>query len=261
MTKNLRKDTRAENIAKPFILLIGTMLLFAFIAAILTQAMNNSAQSVNNGIVGDIEILGLYEYTLISPQTGYDITTGSTHDHMIYPKDTPLIFTDENHSNDKKYIQIIRNNLNYDPASSDMWKKYKDFISVQRETPELYVGTTSKWRGAAISFDSIIANLDPITNWSIISFDFSKTNDTLFVKLASNNTALLWSNSFTLFYGWTTLREDRIDFWATIGMVLTGQVPGLNPKIQFIISSFWVLGYIFMGYTLVTRIVPGLGGS
>ena len=261
MKKRLQKDTRAENIIKPFILLLGTMLLFAFIASILTQAMNNSAQNVNNGILGTTDILGLYEYTLIDPQAGYAISSSVVKDHMIHPKDTTLIYTDTNHSDDKKYVQIIRNNVNYDPSSTDMWKKYKDFISVQRETGEFIPHTTSKWRGAAIPFDAIVSHFDSNTNISIIPFDFSSTNDTLFVKLATNNTALIWSNSFTLFYGWSKLRQDRIDFWGTIGMVLTAEVPGLNPKIQFLLSSFWILGYIFMGYTLVTRIVPGLGGS
>jgi len=256
-----------ESIFRPFVLLLGVMALFATISATMIQQMTGSAQSVNNGLDKDSfmsDIAGYMTYNIIDPVWGYNITSAFTSDEMVHPLDATIVYTDNTagHDGDKKYIQIIRDNVNYDPNSGDIWKKYKDFISVQRETGAALMGSfSSKWNGAVVSFDSIISHYDWKTNTSMVGFDMSGWNDTLFISLAYNNTALIWANSFTLYYGWSTLRSGHVDFWGTIGMILTAQVPGLDDRVQFVLTGFWAISLIFMGFVMVSRIVPFIGGS
>lgn len=261
--KRLRFDIRAESVFRPFILLLGCMLIFSIISLTLINRMSDSSSSVNTGISQDSNVLGLWEYHLIDPVAGIAITTAKTTNHMIHPKDSTIIFTDNNHTPvDQKYVQVIRNNVNYDPSSTDMWKMYKDFISIQRKTtPSLITPLNYKWNGAAISFEYIQNAFDTKTNMSIVGFQLSGYNDTLFIKLASNNTALLWANSFTLYYGWSNVRADKIDLWSSIWMILSCQIPGLNPQIQFVVSAFWMFGEVFIAFTMASRIIPTLGGG
>ena len=250
-----------ESVFRPFMLMLGVMALFGTISVTLIQAMTGSAQNINGGIDKDnylSEIIGSTSYTLIDPDTGYSITTAMTKDHMVHPKDATIVFTDADHSNDKKYVQIIRNNANFDANSTDIWKKYKDFITVQRETGALW---SAKWNGAVVSFESIVSHFDWKTNTSVVGFEMSGWNDTLFIHLAVNNTALIWNNAFTLYYGWSTLRAGKVDLWGTIGMILTAQIPGLNDRVQFILTSFWLVSLIFVGYVMISRIIPFISGG
>ena len=262
MRIGLRQDIKAESVFRPFILLLGCMLIFSIVSLTLINRMSGSANDVNSGIRQDDNILGLWEYHLIDPEAGYVITNANTTTLMTHPLDSQIVFTDADHDNDKKYIQVIRNNVNYDPSSSDMWKMYKDFVSVQRKTDSaLWTAIGSKWQGAAISFNHIVNNFDADSNMSTVGFQISGYNDTLFIKLATNNTALLWSNSFTLYYGWSNVRADKIDLWGSIWMILSCQIPGLNPQIQFAVSAFWMFGEVFIAFTMASRIIPTLGGG
>lgn len=258
--KKLRLDTRAENVFRAFILLLGCMVIFSAISLVLINHMAESANSINSGYTQDMNVLGLWEYTLIDPDTGYYVGTANTSNTMVHPLDAPFQFTDGDHDDEVKYLQVIRDNANFDPSSSDMWKKYKDFISVQRKVSKtVFFG--SHWNGAAISFDYIANKFDTNTNMSVVGFQLSGMNDTLFLNFTSNSTSLLWTNHFTLFYGWAKIRQDRIDFWGTIGMILACQIPGLDPKIQFIVSAFWIFGEVFVGFTMASRIMPFAGGG
>jgi len=234
-------------------------MLFAIISGTLIKHMQGSAESVNTGVSQSMLDLGLYEYDLILPEEGYAITTANTSDHMVHPHNSPIQFTDED--GDIKYVQIIRNNVNYDPTSMDLWKRYDNFISIQRETSDL-LGLVHSWREAAIPLDTAVTKFDEKTNMSIIGFTLTGyNNDTLFFVLPNNNSALIWSNSYTLYYGWSLIRPERVDFWGTINMILTGEVPGLHPQIQFIVSVFWIFSYMYIGFVLVRSITPFLSGG
>ncbi len=252
-----------EKVARPFVLLLSVMAVFSITIMSITAQMNTSASSVNdssNPNPLDLRnILGDWSYTLIDPEGGIHISTANVTSHMHDPRDSHIIFTDADHNDDKKYLQIIRNNENFDRNSSNMWERYKDFISVQRHRDPYY---GDDWGGASISYDQIVANYEWKTNTSKISFRLSgsQANDTLFVVLSHNDTTEIWNNNYTLYYGWSVLRAGSIDFWGVIGMVLTAQVPGLEPHVQLLIDAIWIISLIFIGFTMATRISP-LGGG
>jgi len=247
---------------RPFVLLLSTMAIFSILVIMLMQQMNVSIIGINQGQMTENpleELLGSLHYTYIDPVAGYSVSTADTTDRMVHPTDAPFVFTDANHSNDKKYIQIIRNN-HANPRDHNTWSEFKDFISVQRQTGDV-IGWGTKWQGTAISLQDVVANFHWQTNTSIISFGFGGSNDTLFIHLAANDTSLIWSNNYTMYYGWYSLRQGSNDLWGTIRMVLLMQIPGIDPIIQFVISTFWIFSLLFIGFTMITRIIPFIGGG
>ena len=260
--RRLRDDHRAEAIFSAFVLLLSVMAIFSVVSITFLDQMESSAERVNRGMdEGSPSMLDVsgYAYTLITPLAGYEVTTDNVTDEMVYPYDAPFVFTDTDHANDQKHVQVIRDNVNYRADSTDMWNKYDDFISVQRKVKT--TSLTHDWNGAAISFETIVAHFDPNTNCSTILFDISEDNDTLFVLFDDNTTADLWTDNYTIYYGYSNMRPNKANLWNTVTMVATAQVPGLDWRIQFIVDAVWIFCLIFVGFTMMSRIIPTLGGG
>jgi hypothetical protein len=239
--------------------------IFSITTATLLQNMSSSITNINQGESeenGPAELLGVVDYTLIEPMTGYAITNALVKNHMVHPKDAAIVFNDTTHYNDHKYIQIIRNNSGWNPRETNpgTWQKYKNFISVQRQSGDM-IGWGTKWQGTAISYESIVSHFDWKTNTSVITFGIGGRNDTIFVHLATNDTSLIWANNYTIYYAFYTLRGGTVDMWGTIRTVVLMQIPGLDPTLQILISGLWTFSMIFIGFTLITRLIPFLGGG
>jgi hypothetical protein len=238
------------------------MTVFSVIVVMLMQQMSSSIVGINQGQSEENspeQLLGILQFTLIEPTSGYTVTTADTSQYMVHPKDAPFVFNDTIHHNDHKYVQIIRDS-HINPREANIWSQYKDFISVQRQTGDM-IGWGTKWQGTAISLQDVVAHFNWHTNTSVISFGMGDTNDTLFVHLAANDTSLIWANNYTIYYGYYDLRTTNVDLWGTIRMVLLMQIPGLDPTIQFLISGIWTFSMIFIGFTLISRIIPLVGGG
>jgi hypothetical protein len=92
-------------------------------------------------------------------------------------------------------------------------------------------------------------------------FHLSGKNDTMFFNLMDNNTARIWSSNYTMYYGWSTFRAEGIDFWETIQLLYTAKLPGMNSNISFFVATmFWAVT-LFMLFTMISRIVPFIGGG
>ena len=248
-----------EQIFKPFVIMISIMSIFSVISISVIAQMNASITQINEGpdaISPLAALLGTWDYTLIDPVAGYRASTVNTTTYMHHPLTAHYVFTDADHDDDKKYIQIVRNNRDYNPTSTDMWKMYQDFISVQRPVRTGSVIWSREWNGAAISFQKIMNNFDSKTNVSTVAFDLSGKNDTMFFVFPANNTLSLWTNNYTMYYGWSNLRHEANDAWATVSMVLTAQVPGLDDRIQFVVTAVWATSLLFLGFTMLRRLLP-----
>lgn len=246
-----------ETIFKPFVLLF-TIIALMVMVVVMVQHTQISATNVLSGV--DLQnAMGEMNYTLIDPQGGIVISSAKASDHMVYPKDAPIVFTDngpDGHA-DKKYVQIIIGNQNYKFGSDNMWEKYPSFISVQRQTH----GFDSKWNGAAIPIQAFIDDFDYDTNQTLQSFYLSSMNDTVFLHLMDNNTARIWNSNYTMYYGWATYRTGHINFWSTISLLYTAHIPGMNPTISmFVAVMFWAVT-LFMLFTMISRIVPFISGG
>lgn len=245
-----------ERLFKPFVLLFSVMAIFSIMTLSLTSQMNQSANAVNNGAPTTPDLptfFGGFSYNLINPVAGHVITNANATDHMIYPRHSTIKFFDPDKDDDEKDLQIIRDNRDYVKGSSDMWTRYKDFISIQRTaTPP----PASDWNGASVSYNEIVANFDPTRNASIVHFMLSGQNDSIIVQLISNDTDLIWQNDFTVYYGWDEFRIGKTSAWSTIAMILSAKVPGLDDNIQFVVSFIWVFSYVFIAFTMIRRIAP-----
>ena len=253
-----------ETVFKPFVIIFTVILLMTTMMMML-QHMAIAATQIDQPMQNE-NAVGDYDTILITPNTGYVVTTAKTVNEMEHPTKANFIFTDNGSAGgltgDNKYVQVVRNNKNYDPSSTDMWKKYNDFVSIQRKTGiSPLTPLSSTWNGAAIPLSAFVSAFDPKTNTSKVGFELSGNNDTIFLHLASNDTGLIWVNSYTMYYGWSMLREGKVNFWGTIGLLMTAKMPGMNPVLSLFISGmFWAV-ICFMIFTMVSRIIPFIPGG
>ena len=253
-----------ESVFKPFVIIFVVIILMTSIVMML-QHMATSASQLDQPM-DTTRAVGDYQDHLINPTSGLIVYNALVVNKMEHPYQANFIFTDNGSggglTGDIKYVQVVRNNVNFDPTSTDMWKKYRDFISVQRKTTTFILTPLSvTWNGAVIPFSALVNNFDDKTNTSIVRYQLSGNNDTLYIKCANNNTGLIWMNQFTIYYGWSVLRQGKVDFWSTIGMVMTAKIPGMNPILSFFISGmFWAVT-CFMIFTMVSRIIPFIPGG
>lgn len=279
--RKLRKDTRAESVFMPFVMIIGMVLVLGFVINGLMQYAVSG--QVSQGIYpSTTNPFGLYNYTTIAAydtgdpryvdfgdSEGYLISDADVLDEVPYPTDDdPFTFVDED--GDVKYVHIIRNNADYDPESTDIWEMYQDFIAVRRHTSTQVIG--AKWYDAAIPFQTIEDNFDEGSNdaglemnVSITDFRLGKSQDSLFINTTipgeSAFISALWDNEFYLQYGWSLFRLEEVDFWGAISMILYEEIPGVHPVINFFLHAFILGTIVFVVFTMAVRMTPFLGGG
>ena len=154
-------------------------------------------------------------------------------------------------------------NVDYDPDSPEMWKKYKDFIAVRREAPSGVIGILSwgtlggAWYDAAIPFTSIQDHYSNATNVSVVGFKIGNAHDTLFINVTDpgqqNFTQGLWSGEFNIYYGWATFRIESVDFWAAMSMLFVDDIPGVDPLINFIFHAVAIATVTFVIFMMALR--------
>ena len=275
MLKRIRKDTTAEQVAYPFILVLAFVLILAFILSGVYQYI--TAGTMAQGLYPGMTMpFGLSNYTTIAADSddprfisygdteGYQISDDDVLDEIPYPTHCdPFMFEDDD--GDDKYVHIIRNNVRYDPTSTDMWEMYLDFVAVRRHTGSGPGAVYGDWNNAAIPFSAIQDNWWNTTNVSITEFQLSGSQDNLFVNATyggeANFTAALWDNDFRLFYGWSLFRLNEVDFWGAIAMLIYADIPGVDDTVDWFIHAFVIAVIVFVVFTMAVRMTPFLGGD
>lgn len=277
--KVLRTDDQAE-VMYPFVLIIALVMVLGFILSGIAQYAQ-SGVITQSGYPGLTNPFGLSNYTLIDAEVsdpdyitftedgstieGYQISFDRVIDYVPYPTDDdPYLFYDPDNPDEIKYVHIIRDNADYDPGSTDMWKMYQDFISIRRYSESSFFWS-DPWHDAAIPFTSISDGFDNRTNVSITEFQLSGSQDSLFVNATTgpgeaNFTADLWANAFNLYYGWSLFRLEEVDFWGAISMVLYAEIPGVHPTINWIFHAFIIGAIVFIVFRMAVMMTPFLGG-
>lgn len=270
MTSNRRKSTikrnrQGESVMPPFVLIIVFILILGFM-------INSLMRMAASGNIGDIDLddktqpFGLYDFTFISPIDGLVVDEDTVIDYVPHPThEDPLIFTDEAPDPDElKYVHIIRDNVNYDPGSTDMWRMYKDFVAVRRD-PHNLVTLGEEWDNAAIPFSAFADNYDNISKVSTVNFQMGNSQDSLFINTTDSTPegflTGLWGNDFTVSYGWSLFRLEEVDFWGAIAIVLYEELPGVAPVVNWIFHGFVWASVTFVVFTMATRMTPFLGGD
>lgn len=277
--KNCRRlagDTvGSERVFYPFVLIFAFVLILAFVISGVAQYI--TAGSMAQGAYGALEMpFGLTNYTTIladdtdsryvdyGDEEGYLVSDDDVIDEIPYPThEDPFLFWPESDPEEIKYVHIIRNNVRYDPDSTNIWEKYLDFIAVRRHTGAF--DWEPQWNNAAIPFSELAANFWNITNVSVTEFQLSGSSDSFFINTSDggygNFTAALWSNEFNLFYGWSRFRLEEVDFWEAIAMVIYADIPGVDDTIDWFIHGFVIAVIVFVVFTMAIRMTPFLGGG
>jgi hypothetical protein len=253
---SLPTNTDAASVMYSFILIIAFVMILGFVLAGLTQY--STAGTVSQGVYpGTTNPFGMYNYTTIDcdlsdPRAieyglvqGYDVSPDDVLDYVPSPTDEdPFKFYDAD--GDVKYVHVIRNNRDYDPESTDMFKMYLDFISIRREVNDVTFWDDD-WMNAAIPFSAIAERYDNNTNASTNKFELGSSQDSLFINTTSgveeDFLSDFWANDFYLFYGWSLFRLEEVDYWGAIAMVLYQEIPSVHPVINWIFHGF-VIGTI-----------------
>lgn len=277
--KMLRHDEQAESVMGPFVLIIALVLVLSFVISGITQYAVSGSISQGD-LPGMTMPFGLSDYTTIEPydsgdprivdygtEVGFQVSDDDVLDSLPYPTDEdPFMFVDDN--GDVKYIHIIRNNVDYDSESTDMWEMYQDFIAIRRHSGA-WIG--SAWEDAAVPFSELEANFDPgddnstYKNISLTNFRLGDSQDSLFLNATIPGEdafiSALWDNEFMLFYGWSLFRITEVDFWGAISMLMYAEIPGVHPLVNFFIHAFVVAIIVFVIFTMAIRMTPFLGGA
>jgi len=262
--KKLKSDSSGESVMRPFVLIFALIVIFALtVAGIGRMAYSAELQDREMSYIGEEFPLDLWNYSLIEPDVGIDIDPERVINQICHPTENdPYIFID-NTTDDKKYIHIIRNNSDYEAGSSEIWKMYKDFIAIRRETDKWVVGP--KWNDGIVPYTTIANNYDNVTNVSMVDFRLSGRSDTLFINTTNTSDEGfligLWGNNYTLYYGWNNWRLDDINFWDAISLVMFDSLPGVHPIVDFLIKALIYGTIVFVIFTMVTRTIPFIGGA
>ena len=275
LRRTLPGDTKAESVMYAFVLLLSFVGLMVVAIAGVTQYVQAGAS--NEDLYGNLVFpFNMTEYMTIEADEeddryydaggglhGYNVSTDDILDYVPYPTDEdPFKFWKPDEPDEIKYVHIIRDNQDYDPGSTDMWRKYRDFIAVRRDTGNV-IG--ERWNGAAIPFAQIADNWGNDTNASATNFFLSRSQDTLFINSsasdAANFTDDLYDNDFHLFYGWARFRLQEIDFWNAISMLFYNDIPEVDPLVNNLIHIMMISTTVFVIFTMAIRMTPFLGGA
>ena len=277
--KRIIDDRAGEAVAYPFILIITLVMILGFMIAGISQYAL-AGEVAQGGYPGMTMPFGLTNYTTIDCDDGdpryitytedgntiegYRVSDDDVLDHVPYPTDDdPFIYWHEDDPDELKYVHVIRDNVNYDQDSTDMWEKYQNFISIRRHTGAF--DWDSQWNNAVVPFTDIEDNFWLQTNVSITEFRLSASQDSLFINATNpgllNFTTDLWDNEFNMFYGWSLFRLQEVDFWGAIAMVLYADIPGVDPVIDWMLHGFVISVVSFVVFTMAIRMTPFLGGA
>lgn len=271
-----------EPVMYPFVLIIAFMMIIGFLAMGLSKYARSGQISSEDYSHYDVPF-GMYNMTTVEAYDGddryvtwadpiwgtiegYEVTADDVIDYVPYPThEDPFLFSmDWDDRYETKYVHIIMDNADYDPESTDMWKKYKDFVAVRREAPAGVIGIMSwgtmggSWFNSAIPFTSIQDHYINESDVSMVNFKIGNAHDTLFMNCTnpgeSNFTSGLWSGEFNIFYGWANFRIESIDFWAALSMLFVDDIPGVNPLVNFVFHAIAIGTVTFVLFTMALRI-------
>ena len=273
--KLLEWDDRAEGeaVQYSFILIFALVIILGFTIAGVSQYAQSG--EISQGMMpGQDYPFNLYNFTAIDPLagdprivtygtlSGFQVSDADVVDYVPYPTDEdPFMFVDD--KGDRKYIHIVRNNSEYDPDSTDLWKMYSDFIAIRRHVDAYFLG--SDWDNAAIPFTtiedcfSLNGTHGTMGNVSIVQFALSERQDNMFFNASTgpgeyNFTMDLWGNDFRMFYGWSLFRMDDVDFWNAISMLIYEDIPYFDDTIDFLVHAFIISTITYVIFTMAIKV-------
>lgn len=263
MNERLPDDDHAEAVFRPFILLLILVVCVGFMLSGIAR-MGLAAQTIESSMHSN----PFFDtnWTLIDPTSGYDVDDDDKINEICKPLHCdPFVFNDPD-DDDDKYVHLIRDNVRYVQGSTDIWCKYEDFIAIRRNTDEPG-SATGKWLNAAIPLTAFADwdNWDNSTNVTCVEFKLGRSTDCIFL-CTTNSTgydiaAGIWTNEYEIYYGWSNWRVEDVDLSEAIAMAMYQDIPGVHEYVNWLVHGITISTSIFVAFTMMTRVIPFIGGA
>ena len=275
----------AESLMKPFVLLITFIGVTIVVLGGMNDLQHSNLMSGIDDVDTGMEVLAGFNYTMLNPTAGADITWADTTTSLSNVYDsidkgakggtTHKIFYAQGEvstSRNAIWAYVVRNN------SWDPWLRadFPQSIARNLDTSDMIVfaqkyakhgwfdiKTGVAWRFAVVPYPVINDRFEG--NLSTVSFMFGENNYTAFVIIGDSGNAtteLYGNNAFTLGIGqlWGLENVGRTSMWKLVGQLLTCSLPDTNFYANLIMTiSIWaVIAYVAIA--MISRFIPTIAG-
>jgi len=261
----LRQDiSGSERLMGPLLVMSSFILITIMVLAGMTSFFNTA--SGNWEEVKGTAIIGTTEYTLREPVDGWNITSANVTDRWDHEADENAYFyEDAPGEDDQIVVGIIRDNAWFEHAVA--WGHgydsvlYEDYIMVYTE---FGWWANDDW---AISYQTILENR--VLNSNVSVTEFGLRHNTTFALIITVDAppdlfgAGLWSSNFNIKIGLPDYNPDLADasMWTILGQVMTASLPDVGQEINLIIGATFYTCIIMMVFTIISRMIPFVGGG
>lgn len=259
----LRRDTDGDETLMPVFIFCATFIVIG--AFVVTQMAPLFASADRNGdftVLANYELIGDTGYLLYEPFIGYNVTSANVTDDNTAASDE--IFTNETVSD--RWVSIVRDYIYESDGELALpaQEGHSDFISIWTEWGPWYNHHIAR---IVIDYTDIQENIVSGTNQSVTPFQISNgPMEVLIITTQGNETdfsSYLWANTYNICMGQPAEPTDLADssMWTILGQLMTASLPNVHPIINFMITvPFWsCIG--FMVFTIISRMIPFVGGG
>jgi len=277
----------AESLMKPFVLLItfiGTTIIV--LGAMSNLQHSNLASGADNVDTG-MEVLAGFNYTMLNPTDGADITWADTTNSLsnVYDQPNAVAKAGTTHSifypqgevatsRNAVWAYMVRNNT-WDPwitstlpiSIRQNLDTYDMIVFAQKYALHGWfdIKTGVAWRFFVAPYSLIDERSNG--NLSTVSFMFGSENYTAFIITggSGNFTAELYgANTFMLGLGqlWGDGLENvgRTSMWKLVGQLLTCSLPNTNFYANLIMTiAIWAM-ISYVAIAMISRFIPTIAG-
>jgi hypothetical protein len=255
MKERLRINDHAdESLMGPFVFIATFIAVSGFIIGSMGALFAYSAMGNIDYFSGSTFLLGNETYSYIDGSThGYNVTIADVVDTWSEAyADHEFIFHDDINEDDEHLVMV------------------RALTSSGSMTDEIEVMEAYGWWSddrIRISYLTLIDYQIPYTNVSIVDFELRSKSYALMIVTPSdyqNHSAYIDENEFYISIVHAPQDLDNIgsvSMWNLIGQMLTAQLPSVHPMLQYLIAVPMWVGIGFIIFTLVSRMIPFIGGG
>lgn len=261
-----RDTTGSERLMGPFILIASFLVITVMVLASMTAFFQIA--SGNWDEVRGTLLIGSEEYVLRNPELGWNITNANVTDRWDHEADENAYFyKTEPGEDDQMVVGIIRDNARFDVPEyyfgvvPEDEKLYQDYIMIYTE---FGWWDHDEW---AISYQTIEKNRIGDSNISLTEFGIRhNTTHALIITVDAPGelfSAGLWANTFNVKLGVPEGTDDLAgaSMWTILGQVMTCSIPDVTPEVNIIIGATVYAGIGMIVFTVVSRMIPFVGGG
>ena len=272
---------------KPFVLMICFIGITILILGSMTQLQHSNLVSGQDEVDIGMEAIAGFNYTMLNPTTGADITWADTTQSLgnVFSQTdfgakegtTHKIFYPQGETSTSRnaiWAYFVRNNTWNPWVTSNLHEPIKRnletdsmIVFAQKHVKHGWfdIKTGVVWRFSVVPYPVINDRFEG--NLSTVSFMFGAENYTAFIIIGdsgNSTTELFTNNTFTLGIGqmWGDGLEHigRASMWKLVGQLLTCSLPNTNFYANLIMTiAIWaVIAYVAIA--MISRFIPTISG-